>query len=383
VETTDGLAQLVDTETDLSCRIVRLHKSIAADPEADASAWTEKFGARKLDTLDDRLMSLTLREIGESDWLLLMGVHRILADCSSMEQTLQEIWQLYGELRRGVESHTLTRTSDYADYAEWQQENNRRKQTKNADHWHAHLKGATPLQWGRDLNASPVSGSGKLTCEFGQPLSLAIRSLARQMRSMPGTTVLAIFAALLYRWCAQNDFVIAFNVGGRQSQQKTIVGYFAHILYLRIQLNGPETFPELLATVSNEFFSALAHQDFGRTAQQQPHFLSGAFVQWSAWHPTTTYEVPGIDSSSDYPISVERVPYRDFEDGLSVTPPGTAGVEITFFDTSTGIYAAGFYRSDLFEPATMGRFSKDLRACSEQFAGDPTLRINDLQLSRS
>jgi non-ribosomal peptide synthetase component F len=182
-----------------------------------------------------------------------------------------------------------------------------------------------------------------------------------------------IYVAVLSRWCDQRDFVVPFNVAGRQSEHKNVIGYFSHTLCLRPQLTGNESFQELLSLVSNEFFRAMTHQDFGLTATKQPELLEGTFFQWITWQQEGS--AAGPDAASESGLKSEHFSFRDFGEGLTAIPPGVVDVEVTFFDTTDGIYALGVYRADRFTSDAMERFMEDLRSASVEFTRDPQVRV--------
>jgi non-ribosomal peptide synthetase component F len=205
---------------------------------------------------------------------------------------------------------------------------------------------------------------------FGDTLSEQLRELARRERALLATVMLAVYVAVLYRCCNQRDFIVPFFVAGRQSEHKSVVGYFSHILYLRMQLTGGETFRELMSYVGNEFFRALSHQDFGRMATQEPRLLEGTFFQWITWHPDDALSLPLPETQGSRELTVERVAVVDFAENLTAIPPGMVDVEVTFFDTAKGIYASGVYRADLFTADTMERFMGNLRSAAERFVSN-------------
>ena len=211
---------------------------------------------------------------------------------------------------------------------------------------------------------------------FGEDLSTEVQEFARRARTLAATVMLAIYATALCRHCGQKDFVVPCFVAGRQSEHKSVVGYFSHILYVGVQLAGTETFNDLLRYVANEFFRALSHQDFGQMAIRESRLLSGTFFQWLTWHPEEVYTVPGAADQDERDLVVERVSMVDFAENLTAIPPGMVDVELTFFDTSEGIYASGVYRADLFTQAAMDRFMHELRSTAQECVRHPDVRVS-------
>jgi non-ribosomal peptide synthetase component F len=186
--------------------------------------------------------------------------------------------------------------------------------------------------------------------------------------------MLTVYVAVLWRWCRQKDFVVPVKIAGRQSEHKAIVGYFTHIVYLRLELTGEETWTELLSRVSSEFFKALAHEDCGQMALERPELLTGSFFQWI----TRRHELSGVPEATEANTSgltVQHVSSREVGDGLTAIPPGMVDVELTCFDAPEGLYASGVYRADRFTPITMERFMEELRSTAEEFVRSPGVGI--------
>jgi non-ribosomal peptide synthetase component F len=212
---------------------------------------------------------------------------------------------------------------------------------------------------------------GRMNILFDEGLSQRLREFSRSRRTLAANVMLSIYVTALSRHCNQKDFVVPCFVAGRQSEHKSVVGYFSHIVYVRVRLAGTETFGDVLHYVANEFFRALSHQDFGRMAIQVPELLNGTFFQWLTWPPEEACKVPTSADPDTPALVVEKVSVAEFAEYLTAIPPGMVDVELTFFDASQGIYASGVYRADLFTQAAMDRFMVYLRSTAEACLRDP------------
>src|SRR5581483_2231879 len=221
-----------------------------------------------------------LRLNDQEHWLAL-AMHRIVGDCASIDQAYREIRALYSELERGRPS-PLKEPLQYTDYALRQAESADAWQMRHEPYWSKRLAGARAIEWPADPSAATTVHTtlGKVRCLFGESLSGDLREFARKSRTLAPTLMMTLYAIVLWRWSGQTDFVLPFNVAGRQSEHKSVIGYFSYVLYLRIQLTGEESFKQFLDRVGQEFFSGLSHQDFGRMAFQYPQLLSGTLFQW-------------------------------------------------------------------------------------------------------
>lgn len=304
-----------------------------------------------------RLLELSAHE----HWLVL-AMHRLIGDCGALEQIYRELKPLYGARLQGRPS-ALKPSAQYSNYTAWQHQTSGEWTRRHEPYWLRHLDGATPVRWqvDTDFTVIPPGVLGKAQCSFGRTCSADLLDLARTIRTLPAVPMMAIYAAILWRWCGQEDFVLPLNTAGRPTEYKSAIGLFSYALYLRLHITGHETFRELVSQVGNEFFSSLSHQDFGRNACQRPELLSGTVFQWVTLYPEETPD--------------ELVAIREFGEGMTIVPPGMTALEVSVFDTASGLHAFGSYRADLFKAKTMERFMAELGWAAELFIHNPDTRI--------
>jgi acyl carrier protein len=353
-------------------RLASIPISGASREQTDEAArnWVEEISTRRTDPLLGPLLTIGLLQLADTEHWLVIAMHRLIGDCAAIDQVFRETWLEYTALALNRPSPFTGVPPQYDAYAIGQRESDPQWQNRHKEYWSARLDGATSIRWPVDSRASETTPGklGRMNVLFGDDLSAQLRDLARRLRTLLANVMLTVYVAVLSNWCSQNDFVVPVFVAGRQSEHKSIIGYFSHILYLRMQLTGRETFSELLNRVSNEFFRALSHQDFGRMAVQSPELLAGVFFQWVTWHPEDVSEPARPDPSLP---AVQRVTLTDFGEDLTAIPPGMVAVEVSFFDTPNGVYASGVYRSDMFSRDTMQRFITELRRASQCFVENP------------
>jgi len=345
-----------------------------AQKRADAVRLFEAFADTQLDPHAGPLFKVSVARLSDCETWILFATHRVISDCFSTELIFRELWTLYGEQRRGGRIDSAVNPIQYRDYAVAQDRDRLLWSEKHGDFWASYLANATPLRWPLRGRAPQAPGTlGRIQNQFGAALTARLHAFARRTRSLTATVMLAIFVVVLWRFCRQNDFVLPFNIAGRPAEHRCTVGFFSHILYLRMQLEGSETFEQLLPRVSNELYRALSHQDFGRVAMAEPGLLSGAFFQWITWHPDESDNWLGPGTTA---LSVTRLPIRDFGEGLTAIPPGSVDVEISFFDGKEGIHAGGVYRADLLSRKLMEQLFAALRSTCQEVISNPRVRVD-------
>jgi hypothetical protein len=341
-----------------------------------------RFNARKslvafselpADVYTGPLFRARLLKLWEREHWLLLGVHRLVADCFALDQLMPEVWTAYEDLLQGRSCSLASNPPQYCNYAIRQYDGREQWALRHQEYWQRQLAGAQSVRWPPDTGTIGASrGSlGRMSILFGEDLSERLREFARSRRTLAANVMLSIYVTALSRHCNQKDFVVPCFVAGRQAEHKSVVGYFSHIVYVRIRLAGTETFAEILRYVGSEFFRALSHQDFGRMAIQVPELSSGTFFQWLTWPPEEAHKVPTSADPDACALAVERVSVAEFGEYLTALPPGMVDVELAFYDTSRGIYASGLYRADLFTRAAIDRFMVDLHSMAEACLQDP------------
>jgi Condensation domain len=377
----DGVTgQIIDNARSYHLDVVSIHGESREEIGANARRAAEDIYDSRMDVSTGPLWTAKLLRLSDREHWLVLVMHRLIAECSSIERVFLELRSLYDELHGGHLSTFSTTPPQYSDYVVSQQKTRDNWVTGHEAYWSDRLAGASSVCWPVDPDVAVTTRGtlGKVSCAFGSALSLELREFARKLHVLSATVMLAVYAVTLWRWCRQDDLVLPFNVAGRQSEHRPVVGYFSYILYLRVGLAGHETYREFLRRISNEFYRALAHQDFGRIATQKPELLAGTLFQWVTWHPDDAARATTQAPANPLDTVVERVPIREFGEGLTIVPPGMIDTEITMFDASEGICALGTYRADRFTARTMERFMADLRSVAQMFVHDPDARLECL-----
>ncbi|HEU4596571.1 MAG TPA: amino acid adenylation domain-containing protein, partial [Pyrinomonadaceae bacterium] len=93
-----------------------------AGRELDASELAAEHASRPFDLERDELLRVTLAEAGGGEWLLLFGLHHIIADGWSLGVLAAELSELYEAALEGREARLAPLPVQYTDYAAWQRE---------------------------------------------------------------------------------------------------------------------------------------------------------------------------------------------------------------------------------------------------------------------
>jgi amino acid adenylation domain-containing protein len=315
--------------------------------------------------------------LAETEHLLIVNMHHIIADARSIEILLRELSALYVAYGQGQTSPLPEMGAQYADYALWQRRWLQGEVLgKQLAYWKSRLAGAPeslnlPVDRARPAMASFRGG----WVEFKLPPAIceSLDALTRSYDMTPFMALLGAFQALLSRWSGQKDVIVGSPIEGRGHQQaEDMIGYFLNALVLRADLSGDVTFNDLLKQVKASVLDAYEYRDLPfdrlvaelrpeRDPSRQPLFQVLFTYQGLAQENSV---MPGLKLS---PV---------------LTEARTAKFDLSLFisETGDGLEGSFEYATDLFDHATIERLVGHFKTLLEAAVENPQARIAELPL---
>jgi len=373
IVTVDGVPmQQVGEPGEYRLEVTSFADESRAEADRKVHLAVDTFFTTRIDLSVGPMFDAKLLKCADQNYVLIISIHHIITDGFSCNIMFRELWILYAGFLKGKSVSLAPLVEQYADCAVWQRETHPAWLEAHEAYWKKRLSGASRIRWPVDRDVRGVSASRfeLVQIRFGEALSAGVRQLALSSRKPIAMIMLTVYVATVWKWCKQADFIVPFNIAGRNRREhEQVIGYFAHVLFLRMEMTGRETFADLLNQVTREFFRAGLHQDQGRMVAQAPGMLQGTFFQWLPWQPDELAGVPtsALLSQLDGSITVEPFPLTANTAGL----PDVIDISLMLYDSKEGICATGNCRADLFTANTTQRFAQDLRESLEQFLRNP------------
>jgi amino acid adenylation domain-containing protein len=345
--------------------------------DAGAAALADEEARRPFDLSTGPLVRATLVSLGAEDHLFLLTAHHIIVDAWSMGILMRELGALYGGFAGGAPNELPELQIQYGDYAAWQHEWLAGGGLDDQlSYWRARLAGAPallelPTDRPRPARQSFRGATVRRTLPL--PLLERVRTLGEREGATVFMTLLAAFAALLSRYSAQDDVVVASPVANRNRVElEHVVGFLVNTLALRVDLEGDPSFADLLARVRETVLGALSNQDlpFEKLVEElnPERDLSHAPVAQVLFVAQNA-----VDGPTPFPgLSAERLQ----------TERGTAKFDLSFFATETagGLRISLEYCSDLFAQDTARRMLDHFEVLLEAAVDDPSRPLGTLPL---
>ena len=208
------------------------------------------------------LFNAKLININNKKSLLLINMHHIISDGTSLSILIDELCKLYNN-----EGNLPELTISYKDFAVW--ENNKLKSdqfNKDKEYWVNQFNDEIPLLNMPTNYARPSMQSFEGDNVFSQidsNLTSKLNEVSKKLGITPYMLLLSVYYILLYKYTGQNDIVVGSPIVGRDNVQlSNIIGMFVNSLALRNKIDSSISFKDFANEIKNNCLSAFEHQTY-------------------------------------------------------------------------------------------------------------------------
>jgi amino acid adenylation domain-containing protein len=322
---------------------------------------------RPFDLARGPVVRFHLFRLGPTDHVLLCVGHHIALDLWSTVLMMGELPAVYEALMAGGRPELPPPRATYRDFVTWQ---DRLLAGPDGErhwaYWRDRLAGDPPdlrLPTDRPRPQVQTFRGAAVGVALDADLTRRVKELARGCGSTLFVTLLAGLYALLYRYTDQDDIVIGTMSAGRlRPEFESVVGYFANMMPLRLDLSGRPSFRTLLARAGEAVLGGLEHQAYpfallvrrllaNRDPGRPP--LCSVLIQLNAHHVELNRdaeEAPGrLAQVRRAGATIEVLPLEQ--------PIAKADLCLILHQSAGAIAGRLEYNTDLFDPATAGRMA--------------------------
>ncbi|WKD33858.1 non-ribosomal peptide synthetase [Streptomyces xanthophaeus] len=311
--------------------------------------------------------------------LLLLTLHHIASDGTSLDLVVRELGTHYADLCAGRQPAEPAPPVQYADFAQWQRERLDDEELERLlGYWREQLAGVPALELPTDRPRPAIAGHHGRRELFRVPARLADR--VRALCKAEGITLfmglLAPLQVLLGRYADATDVAVGTLIGGRQrAETADAVGYFVNTAVLRTDLSGDPSWRELLGRVREVAKEAYAHQElpFEKLVEQlcpQRDLSRNPLFQ----------VLFALDEEAPAGVLTEVYDRKELEGRL-----GSARFDLAFDVTDHAAQGGDLsvsieYATALFDHAFVQRLGAHFVRVLEQMVGDSAARLSRLEI---
>ena len=370
----DSVVVTLRDQAILPSEIIDLTAVSDSQKKERADQLTNSFIQQTFSLEKDLLLRLLIIKITPTEHHLILSIHHIIGDRTSLLLINEEIFKHYKNLSQRKTAEHSVKKIQYLDYALWQQ-----KQTtdpKDLSYWTKQLEGELPiLTLPLDTPRPKISTyQGAIqTQKISPDLSKKIQALANQLTVTPYVLLLSAFKILLFRYTHQTDIIVGTPFSNRdKAVLEKLIGFFNETLAIRSQLPENQPFSQLVKNVKETTLAALAHKNMPfdelvKKLQPERHDQINPIFQ-----AMFLYNNAAEISVDDLGLSIE-------DNSLDL---GVSKFDLTLFvnEKKTHLETTIEYATDIFSATTIKRMLGHLENILTEVVKNPAISISKVSL---
>ena len=199
---------------------------------------------------------------------LLVVMHHIITDGTSMQQLLNEFIEVYKRLKCGLSLPEEIKKADYLDYAAWlQQQDYQLIYQRQTDAWLSQLgNDFEPLKLPSNNSQRSATSYhiGRHEVTLDKRLWSDLKAYATMNSVTPYLVFLTAWQYLLHRYSEQTDIKVGVPIANRHlAQSHGLVGFFVNTQVIRLNIAAQDSFIDLL-------LKSRAMSEFAQSNQDLP-----------------------------------------------------------------------------------------------------------------
>ena len=317
-------------------QLIDLQNSTDAESNASYDAYIETLIQNWVEAANS-VFALRVLKISSREHIMLVLWEHVHFDYFSSTLLFKELWAAYRQLHLS-QVPLVRQAMQCPQYAVWQRREFSAKSQERCIYWTNRLAKADPAKICIEQEPESVA-TRPLTFiqEFDQPLSDSLRNFAETIRTPTPFVVAALTALGISGFSGQSNFTVPMSYFGRYGgAQLDMIGYFPNYIPLQIDLGHQVTFAELCGAIAREYFTGIAHLDFGQnTDGGRPEFLKVPFIQWFPTDTLTDVVAPSKSTWNEEALQLSVKPFLlsacRFPDRPSLKPDFTG--QFAWFDS--------------------------------------------------
>lgn len=249
----NDIVQIIDDKIDFS---LNLDTATTDNLNDIYSNFVEPFDLSKSSLFRTKLVKLQHNKM-----LLLLDMHHIISDGTSLNILLQELCDLYN-------GSTLSEKQiDYTDFTLWEQEQFKTDEFNNKkDYWVNQFKDEIPL-----LNM-PTSYTRPSTQSFeganyhtilSKEVFDKVSTVSKELNITPYMLMLSCYYILLSKYSSGDDIVVGTPIVGRNlTELNNVLGMFVNTLALRNKIDSSLSFDKFIEHIKENCINSFKNQDY-------------------------------------------------------------------------------------------------------------------------
>jgi len=311
---------------------------------------------------------------GKKDrYLLMVDMHHIVSDGTSMGVLVKDFMQLYEGGGKTLQPLSI----QYKDYACWQKSERESERVKRQEsYWQQELAGEIPvleLPFDYDRPVTWDFEGRQLWFELGKEETRGLKELARAGDVTLYMVLVSIYMILLSRLSGQEEIIIGAPAAGRRHwDMQNVIGIFVNTLVLLGFVNKNKSYREWLEELKPRVLAAFENQDYPfeeLVEQKLVHREVGRNPLFDVSFVLQNMEIPGM-----------KIPGLELKPSSIESTSAKLDLALIAEEKGESLWFTFEYRVKLFRPGTVERFSRYFKQAVREILKSPGQRIGDIEI---
>lgn len=375
----EGLAQRVSESVLCELEISDLTGLPSELREHELSRLIERCVLEPIDITIDPLVEIRVFKLQEDEHVLLIAMEHVVSDAVSRGILFRDVLTAYAQLVNGKPVSLPPVSLQFTEYAVWQHRNQESWIYRHLPYWKEHLLEFPRIRFpaGGGTSGAGASGWGEVPVHVCRDLKTKLQESCRSLGTTLAMGVFTAYATLVARWCGVPEVLIQYQINGRDDPRlENTIGYFAALLYLRVEILENDSFVDVAARVAREYCRAYEHVDayYLATRDPVPEFTGNTSFNWISLEPAN-----GLSTLDDPSMAIVSTPHP-------VTLPAPSDVEfenepmIMLFENERGVSGSIYFSASRLTLDQMQRFERNLNQFMRRLAESPSTRVMSIPL---
>ena len=359
-----------------------VHHDLRRLPSAELAAQREdiyRIDSREFFDLEKPpLLRVSLLQLGDEEYELLLTVHHLVADGWSISILFHDLAQFYSRMMQG-RNEELGEAMPLAEFQAWDAEQKSSEEhAETLAFWRerfATLPENLDLPLDRPRPERRSYGGDRQFRHIDAAIGRALQEQATAQKCTLFSLLLAGYFSFLHRLTGQTDMVVGIPSAGQALLgANNLVAHCVHYLPFRMQVRPEESFASLTARVAEEMLAVNEHQDF-----TFGDLLQELRMPRDATRPTLL----AVDFNVD--PALEGMDFHGLKSQYISTPRDFARLELqlnVIEDQGTLLLECD-HATDILDHATASHWMDAYESLLKCIAQNPDTKVGELPAARS
>jgi aryl carrier-like protein len=376
----DRPIQIVHPTLNLSLPIVDLRSLCEPEQQTEVQRLSQQEAQESFDLVWGPLVQTTLLRLREDQYILLVTLHHLISDGSSMVIFGQDLGAIYQAFSQGQPSPLPELPIQYADFVVWQRQWLQGEVLATLQSYWQQRLGAhlvvPELRTDRPRPAVPTFRGAVQSFQISETLSAQLKALSQQAGCTLFMLLLAALQILLHHHTGQLNFSIGTAIANRnRADLEALIGCFINFIVIPTDLTDNPTFRQVLHLVRKSTLEAYAHRDL--PFKHLLEIVSPSKVNYVYKSPLSVVLI----FHSEVPLLTENVKVSD-RLSVWVQPRENGGairdLTLHMVEGAKEIWGSLNYDLDLFVESTIKQVVEDFLTLLQGIALNPDLHISEI-----